>query len=132
MYFWEINLYKDSRGQVILSIIGGEVMNNQSISKSKSIVINKNMLINELVLNMDNEIDKEDVIALFNHLEENIINHLQKANKNKTVTVKLFNGISLIAEHKDALVKNGITYKPERICYKARVTTYLKRKLNGK
>ena len=107
-------------------------MNNQSISKSKSIVINKNMLINELVLNMDNEIDKEDVIALFNHLEENIINHLQKANENKTVKVKLFNGISFIAEHKTALIKNGITYKPDRISYKANVTTYLRRKLNGK
>lgn len=107
-------------------------MKNNTVEEPKNIVITKRMLINELVLNMDNEISEDDVYSLFSHLEENIINHLKKANANKKVTVKLFNGISFNAEHKDALIKNGICYKPDRITYKAKFTTYLKRKLNGK
>ena len=107
-------------------------METGGITEQKSVVITKNTLINELVLNMDNEIPKEDVINLYNRLEKNLINHLSKANRNKKVTVKAFNGISFIAEFKPAEIRNNIEYKPDRITFKAKITTYLKRKLNGK
>lgn len=104
----------------------------QKSHRTKTITFNRDMLINELVLNMEGIISKADVITMYNQLENNIINHLLQAAPNKNIKLKVFNGIYLLSQFIPDEYRKGSLYLEEHIRFKAKFTTYLKRRLNGK
>lgn len=99
---------------------------------TKEITFSRDMLINELVLNMEGTINKADVIKMYNQLETNVINHLLQATPNKSIKLKVFNGIYLLSQYIPDEFRKGSLWLEEHIRFKAKFTTYLKRKLNGK
>lgn len=101
-------------------------------NQSRMVTFTKQMLIDELVLQLDGTITPEDVKTLFRLLESNIIKHLGSATKKQSVKIKLFNGIYFSAEYQPATKPNELITIPEHIRYKAKITTYLKTKLNNK
>lgn len=100
---------------------------------AQKVTFSRDMLINELVLDMEGTIAKKDVIKLFESLESNIYKHLSSATPSNSVVLKVFKGIYLMAENRpDTYFKNGTLFFEEHICYKAKFSTYFKNKLNGK
>lgn len=99
---------------------------------TKEITFSRDMLINELVLNMEGVITKADVIKMYNQLENNVINHLLQATPNKSIKLKVFNGIYLVSQYIPDEYRKGSLWLEEHIRFKAKFTTYLKRRLNGK
>ncbi len=99
---------------------------------TKEITFSRDMLINELVLNMEGVINKADVIKMYNQLENNVINHLLQATPNKSIKLKVFNGIYLLSQYIPDEYRKGSLWLEEHIRFKAKFTTYLKRRLNGK
>lgn len=99
---------------------------------TKEITFSRDMLINELVLNMEGVINKADVIKMYNQLENNVVNHLLQATPNKSIKLKVFNGIYLLSQYIPDVYRKGELHLEEHIRFKAKFTTYLKRKLNGK